>query len=186
MCVWFCFFWSVFTFSTFHRRLRRRHHHLHHLVVVVVLFGCVPKRPLSFSPFLHPELVENLSCRLLPNQAAISFPPDSPFIVLIPPKPLSSALTALQRAMNVLIYSGEGTSLASVTQTQAAASKLLGLRYDVKKVSAEVLHNEPWPVRRIASILSSGSWTLEGKLNPLSIPSMVSWRIFVHRRAPPC
>ncbi len=46
--------------------------------------------------------------------------------------------------MNVLIYNGNGTSPNSVKQTYNILKSLLGHAYDVMKVDATTLKNEPW------------------------------------------
>ncbi|RCH87598.1 biotin holocarboxylase synthetase [Rhizopus azygosporus] len=46
--------------------------------------------------------------------------------------------------MNVLIYNGNGTSPNSVKQTYNTLKILLGHAYDVMKVDATTLRNEPW------------------------------------------
>ncbi|KAI9273661.1 biotin-protein ligase [Sporodiniella umbellata] len=46
--------------------------------------------------------------------------------------------------MNVLIYNGAGTSLNSVKHTYSTLKILLGHAYDVMKVDALTLKNEPW------------------------------------------
>lgn len=47
-------------------------------------------------------------------------------------------------AMNVLIYSGNGTSPNSVKQTYFTLKAILGHAYDVMKVDAATLKTEPW------------------------------------------
>ncbi|KAF7730688.1 biotin holocarboxylase synthetase [Apophysomyces ossiformis] len=46
--------------------------------------------------------------------------------------------------MNILVYSGPGTSSNSVLQTYTSMKSLLGHAYDIIKVDADVLKKEPW------------------------------------------
>lgn len=46
--------------------------------------------------------------------------------------------------MNVLIYNGNGTSPTSVKQTYLTLKAILGHAYDIIKVDATTLQNEPW------------------------------------------
>ncbi|KAI7863662.1 biotin-protein ligase, partial [Spinellus fusiger] len=48
--------------------------------------------------------------------------------------------------MNVLLYSGNGTSANAVLQAHRALKLTLGHAYDIIRVSADTLRNEPWEV----------------------------------------
>ncbi|KAG5457373.1 MAG: biotin-protein ligase [Olpidium bornovanus] len=60
-----------------------------------------------------------------------------------PPDPNFSQMVRT-RAMNVLVYSGDGVSSTSVEHARASLRALLAHRYDVMIVDANVLRSEPW------------------------------------------
>ena len=82
------------------------------------------------------------------------------FQLPLPPSslPLAAAIRRLfslcsfrRASMNVLIYTGEGAGQAPIRQAHNMATKLLGHRYDIKRVGHEVIINEPWKVLESSS-----------------------------------
>ncbi|ORX89424.1 class II aaRS and biotin synthetase [Basidiobolus meristosporus CBS 931.73] len=58
--------------------------------------------------------------------------------------------------MNILLYSGEGTSPASLQQTEFCLKKLLGDHYAVTKVDKKVLRDEPWEDKTALVVIPGG------------------------------
>ncbi|KAK9703318.1 biotin holocarboxylase synthetase [Basidiobolus ranarum] len=58
--------------------------------------------------------------------------------------------------MNILLYSGEGTSPSSLQQTEFCLRKLLGDHYAVTKVDKKVLRDEPWEDKTSLLVIPGG------------------------------
>jgi biotin--protein ligase len=59
--------------------------------------------------------------------------------------------------INVLIYSGEGTSAASISQTIHSLRASLSPLYVVSTISSPALLNEPWPASCAALVMPGGA-----------------------------
>ncbi|KAG0240291.1 biotin-protein ligase [Mortierella sp. GBAus27b] len=58
--------------------------------------------------------------------------------------------------MNVLVYSGEGTSRISLAHTVRSLRALVGQHYDVMKIDAKGLQNEPWEESTALLVIPGG------------------------------
>ncbi|KAG0203093.1 biotin holocarboxylase synthetase [Mortierella sp. GBA30] len=76
---------------------------------------------------LHPHSHPNRSQRQVPGRRTFDFSTHIPY-----------------SPMNILVYSGEGTSHTSIIHTVNSLRSLIGQHYDVMKIDAKGLHSEPW------------------------------------------